>query len=57
MFFPSHCGKVENLGSDEELNNGLEDCDENQGDMGMDKSYGGEAPLEMQKKCTFGTFS
>lgn len=53
MFFPSRCGKVENLGSDEELNNGLEDFDENQ----PDKSYGGEAPLEMQKKSTFGTFS
>ena len=53
MFFPSRCGKVEKLGSDEELNNGLEDFDENQ----PDKSYGGEAPLEMQKKSTFGTFS
>ena len=52
MFFP-HCGTVENLGSDEELNNGLEDLDQNQAEMG-DQSCGlGEEPMEMQKTGIF----
>ena len=51
MFF-HHSGAVEHLGSDEELNNGLEDLDQNQADMG-DQSCGGEEPMEMQKKGTY----